>query len=126
MNEILLVVIVYIFGGFVLWKTWPAVKELPGFIGEFLAGWAHRVELEQEQRKFLKAYAKAGEGERKRLVIQELRRHMSALGMDVSDLTDEEIEEGTARFGKAIAESGVTVEEAGRSISAALAGLGHE
>lgn len=98
-----------------------AVKALPEFIVESIQGWTRRTQLAQKERAFLKAYVKAKtEAEQKRLVIGQLRVHLTALGLDVSDFSDEEIEESCERFGRAVAESGITTEEAFRTLAAAL------
>lgn len=121
MTEWVVVVIVYLVGGFVLWRTWPLVKQFPSDVAASLDRWVYRTNLEIEERKFLKAYAKAQTGaEQKRLVIAQLRLHLTAMGLDVSDFPDEEIEAACERFGRAMAETALSVDEASRNLAAAL------
>ena len=48
----------------------------------------------------------------KKEYIKSIRSSMEFFGADTSHLSDEEIEEGTLRMGKAISESGFTLDEA--------------
>lgn len=119
--EISAVILVYGVFGFVVWKTWPLIKELPSLLQGRFERWVARMRLEQEERTWLRAYAKAiTDEERERLVVAQLRVHLYALGMDVSDLTDDQIEEGTIRFAELVAATGLTMEEAARNISARM------
>jgi len=43
--------------------------------------------------------------------IKSIRSIVESFGYDLSDLTDEEIEKGIARFGKAVSKCGMTTKE---------------
>lgn len=121
---IVVVVALYTIAAVLIWRTWPLVSEIPGFIVERMNQWTYRTQLQNEERAFLKAFARADDEERKRLTIAQIRVHLTALGMDVSDFTDDEIEGGTMRFAETLASTGLTAEEAGRNIARALAVTG--
>lgn len=48
---------------------------------------------------------------RKKKAIKSIRETAAYLGHDLSDITDEEIEQGTVRFSKLIVQSGFTARE---------------
>lgn len=119
--EIVILVLLYGAVAFGVWKTWPLTRQLPTLITESLERWSSRVQLEQEERAFLRKFAKAHKEERKELTIARLRVHLLALGIDVSDFTDAEIEEATMRFAEALGSSGITAEQAASNIASAFA-----
>ena len=47
--------------------------------------------------------------------IDNIRGHMAFFGHNLDDMTDAEIEEGVVRFGKVVASSGFTVQQAADS-----------
>lgn len=56
-----------------------------------------------------------------RRTIAEIRRHMAALGADVSHLSDEEIAAGVVKSAEVLAATGVTADEATAALVTALA-----
>lgn len=52
----------------------------------------------------------------KRRVIASLRRQLTSLGLDVSRLTDAEIETGTLRLANAVGKIGVSTDQAAQAL----------
>jgi len=52
------------------------------------------------------------EAQYEKLMIYQLRNHLAFFGCDVSDLTDEQIKEGTDRMARVIAQAGIAAQEA--------------
>ena len=59
----------------------------------------------------------------KERIVQSLREHMAALGHDVSDLTDEEIEAGVMEFARIASGTGLSVCEAIQALAAFTAAI---
>jgi hypothetical protein len=58
--------------------------------------------------------------DQKKLIIVSIRAHFEAFGYDMSEYTDEEIEQAVINMSKPVARSGVTTQQA----DDALAGIG--
>lgn len=63
--------------------------------------WRWRRRIDAQKREFSRRFdAAQSDGERRALVIAELRATLNALGVDASDFTDDEIKAATrSRFG---------------------------
>lgn len=59
---------------------------------------------------------------RKQRVIKGIRRHMAWFGHDISEMSDEEIEAATLRFGEMVRKTGITAQEANDSLKRGLNG----
>ncbi|MCK5614358.1 hypothetical protein KAR91_71490 [Candidatus Pacearchaeota archaeon] len=62
-------------------------------------------------------------GEKRRKQIESLKAHMLFFGCDISDMTDEEIEEGVIKTAEMFGKAGVTTKEAAEGLRRLSSGL---
>jgi hypothetical protein len=60
--------------------------------------------------------ARMNEDQKERYYMMQLRAHMAFFGHDISDMTDDEIKEGTNRMSKVMSSTGVTLDQAGQAL----------